>query len=531
MGTRSLVAWSSRSSGRWLGAGARRSEGGHPDEDQGGDGELRPDGLRRGEEAAQRRRSRSRRRPSSTRIRSPRKVYLDLGIASFADGDTGRREGRVPVGRRRSIRRSRSTPRTSRPSWPSSSSRRAARRRRRRRRRRPTAGRRRRRRLRGGEGPRSTRSSTPRRPARASPIEALVGGDVTPSKVAVMYRPEGATDFVEVKLTKQGDCKYTGAIPRSAMKGSLVHYYVARVRRRTARPIAGKGSSGSPNIIELVAAAPRRRRRQRGSDQRRQEAAEGRAGGGGGGGVSGGVIVGGKPREGLRSRVAGGTGFGYVTGKTEGGNTVENCCIGNSLVVLHAGARLLREPAALDRHRRPHRHPDRRERRRADAHGSTSRRRACSACATRCRRAARASASWARSAAASCATRSSSTTSMAGHGHRHRRAGPAARRRRHRLHEAPVGQRRRSSRICRRSARSRSSKKLGSAPNAQQRLRRRPVARLRRRVLSAARTRRYDSARSGCSTMWTSPAVTSAALGAADSTTAASITRSPPSLR
>ena len=32
--------------------------------------------------------------------------------------------------------------------------------------------------------------------------------------------------------------------------------------------------------------------------------------------------------------VAGGTGFGYVTGKTEFDNEVENCCIGNSLIVL-----------------------------------------------------------------------------------------------------------------------------------------------------------------------------------------------------
>jgi len=33
-------------------------------------------------------------------------------------------------------------------------------------------------------------------------------------------------------------------------------------------------------------------------------------------------------------QVAGGTGFGYVTGKTEFNNPVENCCIGNSLVVV-----------------------------------------------------------------------------------------------------------------------------------------------------------------------------------------------------
>jgi hypothetical protein len=32
--------------------------------------------------------------------------------------------------------------------------------------------------------------------------------------------------------------------------------------------------------------------------------------------------------------VAGGTGLGYVSGSTEGGNMVEKCCVGNSLVVL-----------------------------------------------------------------------------------------------------------------------------------------------------------------------------------------------------
>ena len=65
----------------------------------------------------------------------------------------------------------------------------------------------------------------------ALPIEALVGADVDSVKVVVMYRPEGATEFTEVKLKKEGECKYTGAIPASAMKGSLLHYYVAALRR------------------------------------------------------------------------------------------------------------------------------------------------------------------------------------------------------------------------------------------------------------------------------------------------------------
>jgi hypothetical protein len=90
--------------------------------------------------------------------------------------------------------------------------------------------------------------------AAPQPIEALVGGDIAPIKVSVFYRVEGATDFTEVKLGKQGDCKYTGAIPAAAMKGSLIHYYVAALDGNN-KAIAAKGSSGSPNILELTAAA------------------------------------------------------------------------------------------------------------------------------------------------------------------------------------------------------------------------------------------------------------------------------------
>ncbi len=62
----------------------------------------------------------------------------------------------------------------------------------------------------------------------------------------------------------------------------------------------------------------------------------GNKGGGGGepgGSISGGVIAGGKPPK-VMIIIAGGTGFGYVTGSTEGGNQVRNCCVGNSLIVL-----------------------------------------------------------------------------------------------------------------------------------------------------------------------------------------------------
>jgi hypothetical protein len=165
------------------------------------------------------------------------------------------------------------------------------------------------------------------------PIEARVGSDVKAVKVSVMYRVEGATDFTEAKLTKQGDCKYTGAIPASAMKGGMVHYYVAAYNDG-AKPIASKGSSGSPNIIEISGVAPK------GGGGGDNEDPIGGAkvtggGGGGGGSVTSNVTVGAhKPK--IMVAVQGGTGFGYVTGTTEGMNTVKNCCLGSSLVVLTA---------------------------------------------------------------------------------------------------------------------------------------------------------------------------------------------------
>jgi hypothetical protein len=162
------------------------------------------------------------------------------------------------------------------------------------------------------------------------PIEALVGGDVSPAKVAVMYRPEGAAEFVEVKLAKEGDCKYTGAIPGSVMKGAVVHYYVAAYDANN-RVIVGKGSSGSPNIVELVAGPPSKGDEEdpiNGGKKKKPPPP-----GGGGGQIGGGVVVPSKPPK-VYVGVVGGTGFGYVTGKTEFDNQVENCCIGNSLVVI-----------------------------------------------------------------------------------------------------------------------------------------------------------------------------------------------------
>jgi len=158
-------------------------------------------------------------------------------------------------------------------------------------------------------------------------IEALVGSDITPVKVSVMYRVDGATDFTEGKLTKQGECKYTGSIPGAAMKGALIHYYVAAFNELN-KPISAKGSSGSPNILEIsgvAAATPNDNEDPINKDKVEDTSNTS---------IGGGVISGGKAPK-VMIVVGGGTGFGYVNGSTEGGNMVETCCVGNSLVVLN----------------------------------------------------------------------------------------------------------------------------------------------------------------------------------------------------
>jgi hypothetical protein len=158
----------------------------------------------------------------------------------------------------------------------------------------------------------------------STPIEALVVTDVAPTKVSVMYRPEGATEFLETRLTKQGDCKYTGAIPASAMRGTVLHYYVAAYDANN-RVLAGKGSSGSPNIMELTPGPSGRSDVEDPLHGKKDPA-------GGGGAISGGTEVAAGPAR-IYGGLAIGTGFGYVTGTTEANNTVENCCLGSSLLV------------------------------------------------------------------------------------------------------------------------------------------------------------------------------------------------------
>ncbi|MBZ0236301.1 MAG: tetratricopeptide repeat protein [Deltaproteobacteria bacterium] len=136
-------------------------------------------------------------------------------------------------------------------------------------------------------------------------LDAAVGADVQPAKVAIMYRARGATDFTESKMIASG-CVYRGVIPKAALSGDLIHYYVAAYNDQ-GRVIASKGSAGSPNIVEI-------------------------AGGGGGGDI--GAVVRPKGKKTLYIALVGGSGGGYVTGETEQQLNDVKCCFAPQL--LHA---------------------------------------------------------------------------------------------------------------------------------------------------------------------------------------------------
>lgn len=89
---------------------------------------------------------------------------------------------------------------------------------------------------------------------RAAEIRARLGANVHANKVTIFYRSEGQLSFSKATMKKQGDCEYVGNIPGTAFKGDFVHYYVAAVDQK-GKELERKGSSGSPNIIEVASAS------------------------------------------------------------------------------------------------------------------------------------------------------------------------------------------------------------------------------------------------------------------------------------
>jgi hypothetical protein len=162
-------------------------------------------------------------------------------------------------------------------------------------------------------------------------MTANLGSDVTAAKVAIMYRPQGATEFSEAKMSKKGDCTFSGAIPKDALRGELVHYYIAAMNGN-GKTIAGKGSSGSPNIIEVTGGSADARVI---GDDENPLGADGKPKGGGGGATTG-VSVGSsagpsKPAK-IYFNLAIGSGMGFVTGETEQDGNEVQCCFAPSLL-------------------------------------------------------------------------------------------------------------------------------------------------------------------------------------------------------
>lgn len=154
------------------------------------------------------------------------------------------------------------------------------------------------------------RASTPE-------IRAKLGTNVKADQVLVFYRGEGQLKFKSLPMKKKSDCDYAAKIPRSAMQGEFLHYYVAALDT-AGKELERKGSSGSPNIIEVAAAT--------------------------GGSLTGaenpldekeGSILGPKKPKTVFLSVAVGTGSGYISGPTEKLNRdLETCCFAPALLHL-----------------------------------------------------------------------------------------------------------------------------------------------------------------------------------------------------
>jgi hypothetical protein len=176
----------------------------------------------------------------------------------------------------------------------------------------------------------------------AQQLEATLGADVKASKVAIMVRPEGATSFSEIRMSKQGECKYVGTIPAATMKGSLVHYYIAAFND-AGKPVAQKGSAGSPNIMELTAGGAGGGGTGGGDNENPLAGGGAKSSGGGssgsepsGGDTSSGVSVSSHGPGKVLIGLSAGSGFGYLAAHntTEGGNPVNQSGFGSSLVVV-----------------------------------------------------------------------------------------------------------------------------------------------------------------------------------------------------
>jgi hypothetical protein len=87
-------------------------------------------------------------------------------------------------------------------------------------------------------------------PGEKKSVQADVSAGLSAHKIVLHYRPDGAERYTDVKMELVGECTYKGAIPAKAVKGPILHYYIA-AHDKAGRVLAGSGSRGSPHLIEV----------------------------------------------------------------------------------------------------------------------------------------------------------------------------------------------------------------------------------------------------------------------------------------
>ncbi len=152
----------------------------------------------------------------------------------------------------------------------------------------------------------------------APEMRARLGPDVDAASVLVFYRGEGQLEFSKAALKKSGECEYVGNIPTRAVQGDFVHYYIAALDSQ-GKEVDHKGTSGSPNIIEVAAATGGTLT----GDNDNPLAAAGKKEGSLLTTSSGPTIF---------VSLAAGAGGGYVQGPTEKSLSKVDCCIGSQLL-------------------------------------------------------------------------------------------------------------------------------------------------------------------------------------------------------
>lgn len=166
---------------------------------------------------------------------------------------------------------------------------------------------------------------------RPAKIVVYVGGDLKAKKVSAFYRPKGTAKFSEVPLQASG-CKFAGAIPGEALKGDMLHYYVAAVDR-SGKKVGNKGSKGSPNIMEIAQVGSAAFTDDENPLGDGADAADTADTASSEAEVSTQVgPIGGPKKAKLFLSLSAGTGGGYVTGNTERVNSPVGCCFAPALL-------------------------------------------------------------------------------------------------------------------------------------------------------------------------------------------------------